>query len=77
MTDETPGVTTESTKKPAKSSAAQAKLETVVNCSKSGGHITDMEGNRVPVGDQCELPPEVCERLVLSGVARYPAKSDS
>ena len=65
-------VKTESTKKPAK-----AKMETVVNCNKAGGFITDMQGTRCAVGESCELPPDVCERLVLAGVARYPAKADS
>jgi len=66
------GDSTEPTKK-----AAKPKLETVVNCNLSGGYITDMHGKRCAPGESCELPPEVCERLVLSGVARYPAKADS
>ena len=69
---DTPEVSTESVKK-----VAKPKLETVVNCNKSGGYITDTHGKRCAPGESCELPLEVCERLVLSGVARYPAKADS
>ena len=71
MTDET-AAPIESTKKPAK-----AKTETVVNCSKGGGHITDISGVKCPVGSLVKLPPAVCELLVSAGKARYPAKADS
>ena len=72
MADEAAEASSESTKKPVK-----AKTETVVNCNKAGGHITDMAGVKCPVGSLVKLPPEVCERLVQSGVARYPAKAES
>ena len=66
-----PEVESESSKRPKK-----PKLETVINCHPAGGHITGMNGNKFPVGDSVELPPEACERLVLAGVARYPARSE-
>lgn len=72
MSEDAPEVTKESTKKP-----ARAKLETIVNCSKSEGAITRLDGSRCLVGETADFSTAVCERLVLAGVARYPAKSDS
>ena len=71
-------VSTESTKKPGDPKKRdQAKTETVINCSKSGGHITDIDGVKCAVGSPCKLPLAACELLVTAGVARYPARSDS
>ena len=62
--------------KPAKK-AAKPALDTVVNCNPAGGHITDLDGKKIPVGGTCELPVSACERLVLAGTARYPARAET
>ena len=51
--------------------------DTVINVSKSGGHITNMRGERVPVGGSCKLPVKICESLVSRGVCKYPSRAES
>ena len=53
------------------------KLAKVINVSAAGGHLTDMQGKRVPPGGSCELPIAICESLVRRGICRFTYPSES
>ncbi len=60
--------------KPEKSKGRE--LDTVINILGSGGQMTNLNGERVPVGGSLELPVALCEKLVAAGKARYLNKAE-
>ncbi len=51
-------------------------VDTVINTLGSKGNMTNMHGERVPVGGSLELPIALCEKLVAAGKARYLNKAE-